>query len=839
MKKHLLIICLFLCGNAFSQSYFPKPINKNVPISNLNHKFGNSVSTSQTNWTAPKHRTCLTTEVNGQLRDMYNLPSIENFEKDFSILKSEFLATQKSQRSEKAIITIPVVVHVIHNGENIGTGSNISVAQIQSQIDVLNEDFRRKSGTSGFNNHPEGADIEIEFAMALRDVNGNVLTEPGIHRVNGNKSFWEMDQIENSLKSQTIWDPKKYLNMWTLNFGGSEESTLGYAQFPNLSGLEGANDNNGIASTDGVVMGYQFFGRTGNLAENFDGGRTATHEIGHWLGLYHIWGDGDCSDDDYCDDTPNSEQSNYGCPTGTNSCSPESGNDAPDMIENYMDYTDDACMNIFTKDQRERMQTVMNVSPRRKELKNSTVHLNSAGPIAYFDSDRTEVCSGEIITFTDESQNSPTSWEWIFLDEENTIVASSTDQNPSITFNEIGIYSLALVVENSTGSDTLYNSNYISVLSSEKINFPFEETFEFENALENWIFYNPDGDRKWEETDIASSRGGSWSVSFDNYSSDDGDPSGKLDAIISPSIDLSTSQDAYLTFDVSYAKFGGEYSDTLIVLASVDCGKNFNPIWTRGGDDLATAPDNEDSFVPSDDSDWRTESISLKELNGFSNVHIALVNKSSWGNNLYLDNISIFVPAYDQPSISNFNTPNDTVSIGSAVNFTDYSTQNPTTWSWEFEGASTPTSTQQNPSVTYNTPGIFDVKLTTSNSSGGNSELKSEYITVIGNPNILITTDPAEKSICIGDSIILEASGADYYEWFDARGSLISENETLTVQPKITSTYEVKGYDNYGGVSSLETEIIVNPLPVFDLGEDVEITVAETVTLDVGKSFSA
>jgi len=301
-------------------------------------------------------------------------------------------------------------VHVIYNGENIGTGSNISAAQVQSQIEVLNEDFRRMSGTSGFNSHPAGADVEIEFALALRDEFGNELSEPGINRVNGNDPYWERDEIENFVKPETSWDPTKYLNMWTVNFGGDNSDLLGYAQFPSLSGLEGYPTNGGLATTDGVVMGYKSFGRVGEVAEGFDGGRTATHEVGHWLGLRHIWGDGDCSEDDFCDDTPRAGYPNYNCVSG-NSCPSFVGDD---MIENYMDYTPDACMNIFTQNQKTRMQTVMNVSPRRKELLNSTVHLALDRPIAYFNSSKTSICSGETIDFTDESINSPTSWQWIF-----------------------------------------------------------------------------------------------------------------------------------------------------------------------------------------------------------------------------------------------------------------------------------------------------------------------------------------------------------------------------------------------------------------------------------------
>ena len=274
--------------------------------------------------------------------------------------------------AEDNIIRIPVVVHVIHNGEPVGTGPNISQAQVQSQIEVLNEDFRRKEGTNGFNDHPDGADTEIEFYLATQDPNGRSLAEPGIDRVNGRRNSWPRGPIrnplDNSVKPQTIWPPDRYFNIWTVNFGGFvSRDLLGYAQFPSNSGLPGLNTNEGAASTDGIVVGYKYFGSSdkGNFPDlwaPFDKGRTTTHEVGHWLGLRHIWGDGDCTVDDYCADTPNVGEANIGCPTGARSCG-----EIP-MVENYMDYTDDPCMNIFTQDQKERMLTVLRNSPRRREF---------------------------------------------------------------------------------------------------------------------------------------------------------------------------------------------------------------------------------------------------------------------------------------------------------------------------------------------------------------------------------------------------------------------------------------------------------------------------------------
>lgn len=257
------------------------------------------------------------------------------------------------------VITIPVVVHVMYNNST----ENISVEQIQSQIDVLNEDYRKEVGTPGYNTHPNGADIGIEFVLANRDPNGNATT--GITRKQVSRTSWgtDDDMKKTSQGGVAAWSSASYLNMWICNIGGG---ILGYAQFPG-----------GAASTDGVVMSPQYFGSSDKgsgfyLASGFDKGRTTTHEVGHWLNLRHIWGDGGCGVDDYVTDTPESDAANYGCPSGHKSCS------TTDMIENYMDYTDDACMNIFTEGQKSRMLSLFSSGGFRASLLNSNGYVGGS-----------------------------------------------------------------------------------------------------------------------------------------------------------------------------------------------------------------------------------------------------------------------------------------------------------------------------------------------------------------------------------------------------------------------------------------------------------------------------
>lgn len=315
---------------------------------------------------------CATTEYESYLQEKHpNRMKNSEFESWLAPLVQNRAAMRTSKTN--AIITIPVVVHVVYNGQPVGTAPNISDLQVESQITVLNQDFRRMSGTPGYNTNSVGADTEIEFVLAKQDPNGNPTN--GIDRVSYCKDSWTNTEIETVLKPNTIWDSTQYLNLWTVELANND--LLGYAQFPDGlgTGLSGLNSTGGLANTDGVVIRYSAFGS--GLGSNYilnspyNKGRTTTHEIGHWLGLIHIWGEGSscASNTDYCTDTPVAKDANYGCPTGTNSCTSRAGDD---MIENYMDYTDDTCMNIFTQDQKTRMTTVLNNSPRRSSLKTST-----------------------------------------------------------------------------------------------------------------------------------------------------------------------------------------------------------------------------------------------------------------------------------------------------------------------------------------------------------------------------------------------------------------------------------------------------------------------------------
>lgn len=829
MREIYLLVTLLLTNLAFSQTDHLTEVSKQHEIKQLDQ---------EPKYVIPEMRTCLSVEHNAELREKYNLPSIEEFEESFKEIKKEYIRRNVASRALNEIVKIPVIVHVIHNGEPIGQGANISASQVASQLRVLNEDFRRKEGTNGFNDHPDGADLEIEFVEAAVDPDGNILNEPGIHRVDGGRTFWERSPIEDDIKPQTIWDPERYLNIWTATFGGDNESLLGYAQFPSMSNLSGMPWNGGLASTDGVVVRHSAFGTNGSAEFPYNGGRTLTHEIGHFFGLRHVWGDADCeyedccAIDDFCDDTPNAAEANGSCATVINSCPSYPGND---MVENYMDYTTDNCMNIFTQDQKDRVLTVLANSPRRQGLTTSNVYIGGLPPVAGFTASETKICAGNTIRFTDTSQFQPESYEWVFFNSEGQQVGTFTNAEINITFNIPGVYSLRLTVTNTLGSDDVTFNNYINVITSEEINFPYTESFEGTNYLTNWTYENPDNDRTWELNTTAGSSGGR-SLRIDNYTDEGGNPTGKSDGILSPRIDLSQNNDLELEFDVAYRRYNNQYSDTLEVLVSSDCGNSYSIIWKEGGSDIGTGDALEGQFTPGAD-DWVTETIDLSQYAGQENVHVMIRNTSGYGNYLYLDDIKFNLLPPSQPVITSFYSDNDTISVGTSVQFFDSSIRVPTSWSWEFEGGDITSSSNQNEIVTYNTAGSFDVALTATNQFGGNRVEISGFITVIANPDLSITGTGNE--ICRGESISLEASGAPSYQWFDEDGNVLSRSGTLTDTPDSTITYELVGYNGYGGTSTLSYEIRVKDKPSIDIGSNQTISQDDNLTLSVESGYAS
>lgn len=264
---------------------------------------------------------------------------------------------QGSSVADVPVVTVPVVIHVLYNSE----AQNISNAQIQSQLDILNKDFRKLNDDTAripafF--APLAADCRIRFELAKSDPEGRATT--GIVRKKTDRLYWQQDdQMKFSASGgNDAWDSRYYLNIWVCNLS---KSLLGYSTFPGAS-----------PEKDGVVIRTDVFGATGNNSSAYNKGRTTTHEVGHWLNLKHLWGDADCGSDDV-EDTPPQKTYSSGCSSfpriSENGCNPAPGGD---MFMNFMDFSDDACLHMFTYGQRQRIHDLFAASGPRESLLYST-----------------------------------------------------------------------------------------------------------------------------------------------------------------------------------------------------------------------------------------------------------------------------------------------------------------------------------------------------------------------------------------------------------------------------------------------------------------------------------
>lgn len=571
--------------------------------------------------------------------------------------QSRYLLRQQQARQQAGPYRIPVVVHIIHNGEPVGTGTNISDAQILSQLDVINKDFNRMNADAT-NTPPEFAAVagsmDIEFVLALRDPFG--LPTTGIVRVNGGRSSWLVSQ-ENEFKALSYWPAEDYLNIWVLNLSGG---FIGYAQFPvsNLPGLE--DYQNGVAATDGVVIHYKAFGSSDygsfDLEPAFNKGRTLTHELGHFFGLRHIWGDQTCGTD-YVDDTPEQRNETVGCPAhpSATTCTTTINK----MFQNYLDYTNDACMNLFTQGQVQRMQLILDnpAVPRRNSLLNSPGLLppNCSEPdVAILDkiTPGPVTCNNRpILTMKLRSLscdpisslkvqyrvNGSSPLTTIFTGL-NILPGSVTELNFGSMSLTSGMNTIEATVLEINGiadynpANSTYQSRILVDNSSDRI--PLREKF---NEM-TWPVITPMEGTQWQ----LSSTNFNNSASFRAFEAPDGPSESWL---VTPVLDFSNATKASMFFDLSYA-WNGTDNDRLRILVSPDCGdtyQNVLPPFDRTGLALANAV-SATSWQPENESQWQLRRyINLNDYAGLELVRIAFVFTNRQGNNIYVDNVEFFL----------------------------------------------------------------------------------------------------------------------------------------------------------------------------------------------------
>jgi hypothetical protein len=578
----------------------------------------------------------------------------------------------KMGRSTTGPYRIPVVVHIIHNGEPIGTGTNISTAQVLSQLKVLNDDFRRQNAdavNTPANFAPLAGSMDIEFALAVRDPEGK--STDGIVRVKGSKAEWTTDD-NYELKAHSYWPSEDYLNLWVCNL----TDFLGYAQFPvsSLPGLEGSSNNE---LTDGVVLYHRAFGSVddGNfsLELEYNKGRTATHEISHFFGLRHTWADTeDCEGTDYVDDTPNQAGYTRGCPTTQQqSCG------VVTMYQNFVDYTDDACMNLFTKDQITRMQVVIENSPRRKSLLTSAGLLapdpvpNDLGLREILTPALTQ-CSNNVVPVVEVKNYGSNivstvrvrfKLDGAIIQTRDVTLNLAAETTASISFNTLtvatGMHTIAFEILLTNGlqdGDAIGNDNvlerqlFIPPMSA----VPFTQTFG--TTPSDWTVVNPDQQITWEISDApdGNSFNKAMLMRFFDYENN----FGEQDILYSPVFNLAGDETATLLFDIAHARY--DYSnDRLKVVAITGCGdiSAGTVIYDSAGFRLETSPSTRSFFKPNSPDDWDREVVSLDAFAGQQFVQLAFIGINDYGNNVYLDNLTVITGELRDLSVLDVSSP--------------------------------------------------------------------------------------------------------------------------------------------------------------------------------------
>lgn len=571
----------------------------------------------------------------------------------------EEIATEnrRSSRATQEVIYVPVVFHIIHNGDAIGTGENISDAQCISQIDALNRDFNGLD--PDVVNVPQVfrslvGNARINFCLAKFDPTGNPTS--GIERLQYPNATWDEDNvIDATLKPATIWDRTKYLNIWSVRMGGTlaSEGVLAYATLP----FSATNNN------DGIVARFNTIGTVGTLLSGIDRGKTVGHEAGHWLGLLHTWGFGPgCGDQgDFIADTPDQDDMNFGCPTFPRvSCTQSAPNG--DMFMNYMDYSDDNCRNMFSVGQCTRMNDILNSN--RASIKQSatkcfynldaallelrvpsdTICALSVKPLVTLqNAGITPLTSGTFQVSVDGGVPQVFNWTGFLNPQQQTsVVLPQVNFTSGIhTFNVTFTSPNGLSNDNFAGNDAITRTVF-AYSSGGSSAVPFSEDFESASfpAGSNWYTENNDADRTWVlETSLSAYDNGNYSVSIDNFSYTS-NPNKKRDAIITENYNFSNIQYPELSFDVAYARLNVNRKDSLNIYYSFDCGTRWIKLWGKDGTGLATAPDQTTKFYPNANQ-WQNVTIPVLDLVPQTHVSFKFENVTGWGNVLYLDNINV------------------------------------------------------------------------------------------------------------------------------------------------------------------------------------------------------
>jgi Pregnancy-associated plasma protein-A/Secretion system C-terminal sorting domain/CARDB len=610
-------------------------------------------------------------------------------------LKEQYLKQKANQRGNTdgfdmqtltGPVYVPVIVHIV-----LPNADQVSDADVKTQIDKLNIDYAGLNADS--NKLPPAFKVlfgksKIQFKLARRDPSGNLSS--GIERRNSSAAS-NINLATDPVKRFTsggldAWDYTKYLNLW-VGLDASGLGILGYATFPGTD----------IPANQGVFINAVSWGfNTCYVIPEFGLGRTLVHEVGHYFGLYHNWGDDGtaCTGDDFrqlpgtcllppsllLGDTPNQAGSSSGvCPGGvlTDACTAS----APGvMYQDYMDYTDDACYGMFTLQQVARMEWAIE-NCRASYLTSdgatppASAILKDAAPTAVVNPGGFEISGCTVINYpnlacakstqpkvrvTNKGLDTLTSFTTGLLingvsqGEQTVITSLALGYSQVVTFpfyNFINgvAYTLKFYTKQPNGvADQVPANDTITVSFTVGVTIPGPITEGFEAAPfppTGWNVINPNaGSFTWQKSAAAKTGTASAYINFYNYQTSRGD----LDYLVAPLLDVSGADSVLVSFDRAYRPYStttATYVDTLLIQASVDCGNTFPIIaWKKGGNQLATNPlAITSNYVPVA-ADWKNEIIDIKPSIGSADkINIALVGKNGYGQNLYVDNINIRV----------------------------------------------------------------------------------------------------------------------------------------------------------------------------------------------------
>lgn len=582
-------------------------------------------------------------------KKMKELEQNPEFKKSREQANQEMMQILSNKSVPKATLyKIPIVFHVLHNNG----AENISDEQIYDAVDILNRDFRLLNADANnvqsvFQGMP--TDVEVEFVLATKAPNGNCFK--GITRTTSSATYTGDNgntQVNAIVAGNDVyngqWAGNKYLNVFVVADAGG---AAGYTTNP--ASWSATSMGNGIW----ILHDYVGAIGTGDTQRS----RALTHEVGHWLNLDHTWGPNNnpgnassCSSDDDVTDTPNCIGVTS-CNLNANTCTgidPGFGTDIKDNVENYMDYS--YCSKMFTQGQVDRMRACLLVSSTGRSNLWTTTNLNNTGATgvtylckAEFTSNKKSVCLGDSIAFADDSYNAVSGWNWTF---EGGTPATSTAQNPVVTYNSPGVYSVTLTATDGTNSDSEVKTGYVRVLPTSSA-LPFYEGFESYSTLSNltnWEVFNGNNNNTFV-LESGFGHSGSKCVKLVNF----GQSGTNIDALTAAPVDLSGVADnggvVTMSFRYAYRKKTSSDLEVLKVFITNNCGDEWVQRKTLSGNALSTLTSSS-SWAPASSADWTTvHVVNITSDYWVDNFRYKFQFEGSGGNNFYLDDINIYLGA--------------------------------------------------------------------------------------------------------------------------------------------------------------------------------------------------